>query len=49
MEIHGLQNFLENRLTDGLEGVSLTHRPLFTPQEYSWYSFMLEAESTTES
>ena len=26
--------------------VSLTHRPLFTPRKYSWYSFLLEAEST---
>jgi len=25
--------------------VSLTHRPLFTPIKYSWYSFLLEAES----
>jgi len=27
--------------------VSLTHRPLFTPRKYSWYSFLLEAESTS--
>jgi len=26
--------------------VSLTHRPLFTPRKCSWYSFLLEAEST---
>ena len=26
--------------------VSLTHRPPFTPRKYSWYSFLLEAEST---
>ena len=26
--------------------VNLTHRPLFTPRKYSWYSFLLEAEST---
>ena len=26
--------------------VSLRHRPLFTPRKYSWYSFLLEAEST---
>ena len=26
--------------------VNLTHRPLFTPRRYSWYSFLLEAEST---
>jgi hypothetical protein len=35
-----------NRLTDGGEVVSLTRRPSFTPQEDSWYSFLLEAEST---
>jgi hypothetical protein len=32
--------FLDNRLTDGGEVVSLT------PQDDSWYSFLLEAEST---
>jgi hypothetical protein len=37
---------LDNRLTDGGEVVSITHRPPFTPQEDSWYSFILEAEST---
>jgi len=26
--------------------VSLKHRPLFTPRKYSWYSFLLEDEST---
>jgi len=26
--------------------VSLTHQLLFTPRKYSWYSFLLEAEST---
>jgi len=30
----------------GGKAVSLTHRPLFTPRKYSWYSFLLEAEST---
>jgi len=30
---------------DGGEVVSLRHRPLFTPMKYSWYSFLLEAES----
>ena len=33
---------------DGGKVVSLTHRPLFTPRKYSWYSFLLEAESTPE-
>jgi hypothetical protein len=41
-----LPHFLDNRLTDGGEVVSLTSRPPFTPQEDSWYSFLLEAEST---
>jgi hypothetical protein len=42
-----LPHFLHNRLTDGGEVVSLTHLPvaLYT-QEDSWYSFLLEAEST---
>jgi len=31
---------------DGGKFVSLTHRPLFTPRKYSWYSFLLEDEST---
>jgi len=26
--------------------VSPTHRPLYTPRKYSWYSFVLEAEPT---
>jgi hypothetical protein len=32
-------------LTDGGE-VRLTRRPTLTPQKDSWYSFLLEAEST---
>ena len=31
---------------DGGKVVSLTHRPLFTPRKCSWYSFLLEDEST---
>jgi hypothetical protein len=38
-------HYLDNRLTDGGE-VSLTRRPPLTPQEDSWYSYLLEAEST---
>jgi hypothetical protein len=38
--------FLENTLTDGGKVVSLTRRPPFITQEDSWYSFLLEAEST---
>jgi hypothetical protein len=41
-----LPHFLDNQLTDGDEVASLKRRPLFTPQEDSWYSFLLEAEST---
>jgi hypothetical protein len=39
--------FSDIRLIDGGKVVSPTRRPLFTPQEDSWYSFLLEAESTT--
>jgi hypothetical protein len=38
--------YLDIRLTDGGRVVSLRRRPPFTPQESSWYSFLLEAEST---
>jgi hypothetical protein len=38
--------FLNNRLRDGGEVVSLTCRPRFLPQEDSWYSVLLEVEST---
>jgi hypothetical protein len=42
-----LLHFLDNRLTDGGEVVSLTSRSSFTPpQEGLWYSFLLGAEST---
>jgi hypothetical protein len=34
---------MDNQLTDGGEVVSLTHQLPFTPQEDSWYSFLLEA------
>jgi hypothetical protein len=38
---------LDNRLTDGGEFVSFTRQPAaLYPQEDSWYSFLLEAEST---
>jgi hypothetical protein len=40
-------HFLDNRLTDDGEVVSLTRRPAaLYSQEDSWYSFLLEAEST---
>ena len=31
---------------DGDQVVNLTHRPPLPPRKYSWYSFLLEAEST---
>ena len=31
---------------DGGKVVSLTHRPPLPPTKHSWYSFLLEAEST---
>jgi hypothetical protein len=45
-ETSRLPHFLGNRLTDGGEVVSLTCWLLFTPQEDSWYSFLIEAELT---
>jgi hypothetical protein len=45
-EMSRLPHFLDYRLTGGGEVVRPTRRPLFTPQEDSWYSFLLEAEST---
>jgi hypothetical protein len=47
-ETSRLPHFPDSRLTDGGEVVSLARRPPFTPQEVSWYSFLLEAESTLE-
>jgi hypothetical protein len=41
----GFPHFLDNRLRDGGKVVSLTRRPPFTPQDSSWFSFLLEAES----
>jgi hypothetical protein len=45
----GSHIFLDSRLTGGGEVVSLTRQSLFKPQEDSWYSFLLEAESTPGS
>jgi hypothetical protein len=39
---------LDSRLTDGGKVVSLMRRPPFIPPEDSWYSFLLEAESTPD-
>jgi hypothetical protein len=44
-----LSHFLDSRLTDGGKVVSLTRRLPFTPQEDSWYSFLLEAESAPKA
>jgi hypothetical protein len=38
--------FLDNRLTDGGEVVSLNVPTALYPQEGLWYSFLLETEST---
>jgi hypothetical protein len=40
-EMSRLPHFLENRVTDDGEIVSLTRRPHFTPQEDFWYSILL--------
>jgi hypothetical protein len=48
-ETSRLPHFLDNRLTDGAEVVSLTRRPSAPyPQEDSWYSFLLEVEAPME-
>jgi hypothetical protein len=48
-EMSRLPHFLDNWLKDGGEIVILTRRPMYNPQEDSWYSFLLEAELTTGS
>ena len=40
-----LSDFVTTAEDDG-KFVSLTHRPHLPPRKYSWYSFLLEAEST---
>jgi hypothetical protein len=42
-----LPHFLDDRLTDCGEVVSPMCWSPFTPQEDSWYSFLLEAELTS--
>jgi hypothetical protein len=46
-ETSRLPHFLDNRLSDGGDVVSFTRRPaaLYPPVD-SWYSFLLEAETT---
>ena len=38
-------DFMTTAQDDGMV-VSLTHRPPLPPRKYTWYSFLLEAEST---
>jgi hypothetical protein len=38
--------FLDIQLADGVEVASLTRQTSVVPQEDSWHSFLLEAEST---
>jgi hypothetical protein len=45
-ETSRLPHFLDIRLTDDGEFVCLTRRPSFNLRKKSWYSFLLEAEST---
>jgi hypothetical protein len=40
-ETSRLPHFLDSRLTESGEVVSLTRRPPFAPQEDSWYPFLL--------
>jgi hypothetical protein len=48
-EMLSIQHFSDNQLTDVSEVVSITWQLPFTPQEDSWYSFPLVAESTPGS
>jgi len=41
-----LLEVLYSRLHEGGKVVVPTHRPPLLPRKYSWYSFLLEAEST---
>jgi hypothetical protein len=43
----GIPHSVNNLLTDGGEVVGLSYRSALTLQEDSWYSFLLEAESTS--
>jgi hypothetical protein len=45
-EMLRVPHYLDSRLTDDGKVVSITCQPPFTPQEDSWYSFLLEAELT---
>jgi len=41
----GFPDFMTTEKNGG-KVVSFTHRPPLLPRKYSWYSFLLEAEST---
>jgi hypothetical protein len=41
-----LPHVLDSRITDASEVASLMRRQPFTAKEDTWYSFLLEAEST---
>jgi hypothetical protein len=43
-DVSRIPHFVDIRLTDGGEFVSLRRRPSFTPRKIFWYSFLLEAE-----
>jgi hypothetical protein len=45
-EISRLLHFLDNQLTDSVEVCQPYSPAALYPQEDSWYSFLLEAEST---
>jgi hypothetical protein len=48
-ETSRLPHFLDSRLKDGVDVVSLTRRQAaLYPQEDPWYSFLFEAESISE-
>jgi hypothetical protein len=44
-DIEATTFFRQSAKNDG-KVVSITRRPPFTPQEYPWYSFLIEAKST---
>jgi len=43
-----LTDFMTTAQDDG-KVVSLTHQPPLSPSKYTWYLFLLEAESTPET
>jgi hypothetical protein len=45
-ETSRLPHFLDNRLIDGGEVISLNAPAVLYPQEDSWYSLLLQTEST---